>query len=56
MKYIGWAQLVLGLWVLSSPWILGFAYVNMAMWSNVLMGVSIAILSLWELFGENTED
>ncbi len=51
MKHLGWAQLVLGLWVLSSPWILGFSAVTLGRWSNVIVGVSVAILALWQLFG-----
>ncbi|MEK7555456.1 MAG: SPW repeat protein [Patescibacteria group bacterium] len=46
-----WLQLILGLWVVISPWLLGFYGNSMALWSNVIAGVLIIILSLWELFG-----
>lgn len=47
-----WPLLVLGIWVLVSPWILGFYAINIALISNVIAGVLIITLSLWELFGE----
>jgi len=51
MKYFSWAQLILGLWVLASPWILGFSEITTALWSNVIIGALIMIFALWELFG-----
>lgn len=51
MKYIGWIIMVLGVWVLVSPWILGFADINLALWSNVVSGIIIVMLILWQLFG-----
>lgn len=51
MKRLHWGNLILGLWVLISPWILGFAAFAPAMWSNVIVGALIIICSLWSLFG-----
>jgi hypothetical protein len=51
MKYLNWAQLVLGLWILVSPWVLGFSDITTALWSNVIIGALIIIFALWELFG-----
>ena len=51
MKNLNWVQLVLGLWVLVSPWILGFSEISTALWSNVIIGVLIVISALWQLFG-----
>lgn len=50
-KWIAWIELILGLWVLISPWILGFAGLGTALWNNVIMGVLLAIFALWSLFG-----
>lgn len=47
-----WIRLCLGAWIVISPWILGFSGVSLAKWSNVMMGLIIVILSLWELFGD----
>jgi len=44
-----WATLVLGLWVLASPWLLGFAHAK-AMPLNVILGLAIAFMSALELW------
>jgi len=46
-----WVQLVLGLWILISPWLVGFSSVTTALWSNVIAGLLIVIFALWGLFG-----
>jgi hypothetical protein len=51
MKNLNWVQLVLGLWVLVSPYILGFSDISTALWSNVIVGIAIMISALWQLFG-----
>ena len=51
MKLINWAVLVLGLWILLSPFVLAFSGLSSAMWSNVISGVLIVIFALWSLFG-----
>jgi len=51
IKWINWAILVLGVWVVISPWVLGFSAFAPALWSNVIAGVLVAILALWQLFG-----
>jgi hypothetical protein len=40
-----WVNLVVGLWVLVAPWILGFAANPVAMWSHVVVGLVVAALS-----------
>jgi len=50
MKYLNWIQLVLGLWIFVSPWILGFSDISTALWSNVIVGALVVIFALWELF------
>lgn len=56
MKRLNWAILVFGIWIIVSPWILGFYSLSVATWSNVFSGVLIVVLSLWGLFGENSFD
>lgn len=55
MKICRWFFLILGLWVLISPWALGFSSFNTAMWSNVIAGVLIIVCALWELFGSKNK-
>ncbi|MDD5547628.1 MAG: SPW repeat protein [Candidatus Pacebacteria bacterium] len=53
MKWINQGQLILGLWILASPWILGFSFANSALWNNVIIGTLLIILSLREILEEN---
>jgi hypothetical protein len=46
-----WALLLVGVWVLLSPWILGFSGIAVAKWSNVLAGLVIALVNAWVIFG-----
>lgn len=47
-----WVRLVLGVWVLLSPWILGLNQISVIMWSNLAVGVALILMSLWRIFGE----
>ncbi|MER8637764.1 SPW repeat protein [Mesorhizobium sp. M1088] len=52
--YEEWANLVVGLWTLISPWVLGFSALAAAMWAHVIVGVIVAALAagnLW-FFGD----
>lgn len=45
-----WINLVLGLWVLVSPWVLSFAAQTTARWVHVIVGLIVAVLAgsrLW---------
>jgi hypothetical protein len=44
-----WANLLLGIWLIASPWILGFAHTR-AMHFSIGVGVVIAFLAALELF------
>ncbi|MEK7612071.1 MAG: SPW repeat protein [Patescibacteria group bacterium] len=52
MRWIGKVQIILGIWILVSPWILGFAEFSPALWNSVVAGTLTAVLGLWTLFGE----
>jgi hypothetical protein len=51
MKFIQVTQLILGIWIIVSPWILGYASFTPALWGSVVSGVLIALLSLWAMYG-----
>ena len=51
MKLISWAQLVLGIWMIVSPWILSYWRITSALWSAVVAGVIVALLALWQIVG-----
>ena len=45
-----WANLVVGLWLIASPWLLGFAANTSERWTNVVLGALVAIVSLWAVW------
>lgn len=47
-----WAAFVVGLILIVSPWVLGFSAISLAKWCNVLVGLMLAIVSAWMLFGQ----
>ncbi|MBY5639330.1 SPW repeat protein [Rhizobium leguminosarum] len=45
-----WINLVLGVWALVAPWVLGFSAVGAAMWAHLIAGIVVAVLaagSIW---------
>ena len=45
-----WVNLVLGAWLVVSPWVLGFGALAAAAWNAVIVGALIAALAAWELW------
>jgi hypothetical protein len=48
-KWVEWTNLLLGLWLMISPWVLGFAHTK-AMHISIGLGVAVAYLAALELF------
>lgn len=44
-----WAEAVLGLWMVLSPWVLGFSHRTEAMFVALMVGMVVVMLSLWTL-------
>jgi hypothetical protein len=44
----------MGIWVVASPFALGFGRNHAAMWSNVAVGLTVILLALASLWGEET--
>ena len=42
-----WINLVLGVWLFFSPWILSYAGIGQAMWNSLVVGFLIAIFGIW---------
>lgn len=53
LKKNNWFQLILAVWVFISPWVLGFYEINLALWSNLIAGIAIAVLNLWLIYGDS---
>jgi len=46
-------QIILGAWILVSPWILGFGSISFMKWSNVIVGTAIVLINLWKIYGQS---
>jgi hypothetical protein len=42
-----WVNLVLGVWLFFSPWILGYAALYGAVWNSLVVGFLFAVLAIW---------
>jgi hypothetical protein len=42
-----WINVILGIWLFISPWVLGFAYRTGMAWTAWIIGVLVFILALW---------
>jgi SPW repeat len=45
-----WVALIVGALVIISPWALGFAAIQAAMWTCVVLGVIVVLSSIWEIW------
>ena len=50
-RWQDWVNLVLGIWLILSPWILGFSGTPAAMWNAVIVGVVVGLMALMHLRG-----
>ncbi|MEK7590316.1 MAG: SPW repeat protein [Patescibacteria group bacterium] len=46
-SWIDWICLIIGIWIVVSPWVLGYSSFTPALWSNVIVGVLIFLIALW---------
>ncbi|HET6160185.1 MAG TPA: SPW repeat protein [Dongiaceae bacterium] len=45
-----WLNLIAGLWVAASPWVMGFTATTYAMWVHVVLGLLVAASAAWEIW------
>lgn len=45
MTYVPWLNFTLGLWLIISPFLLGYSHVRPAMWNEVIVGFLVVIFS-----------
>jgi hypothetical protein len=41
-----WVNVALGIWVIISPFVLGFAHLQAVMWNDVAVGIAVALFAL----------
>ena len=44
-----WTKVLLGIWLLASPWVLGFSHQTVATNNIMIVGLLVVVLSLWSL-------
>lgn len=54
MKWASWTNVVLGLWLIAAPFVLGYVGVTTAMYEAIVLGIVIAALALWRATGAET--
>ncbi len=50
-----WLATIVGLWVILSPFVLGFSGLGAALWNNLIAGLLFAIFALWAHFGQRPQ-
>jgi len=56
MQWLPRIEVVLGVWILVSPWLLGYASITAVLWGNIISGALVALVGLWGIFGEPPKD
>ena len=45
-----WVEFVLGLWIIISPWLIGYGDTGVAHSVHMFVGLGVIVLSLWDLW------
>jgi hypothetical protein len=53
---VSWLNVLLGVWVLISPWVIGFNGLHTATTNNVIMGIIVIILAGWSALATSTSE
>lgn len=54
-KWEEWVEAALGLWLIVSPYLLGFVATQMhATWNQIIVGIVVAALAIWAAVGPET--
>ncbi len=51
MKWVWRSYILLGIWIIIAPWILGYARFTPALWGGIMEGIAVIMLALWGMFG-----
>lgn len=47
MRLLCWILVILGIWLIISPFVVGYGAIKGALWNNVIVGIIVAVLSAW---------
>jgi hypothetical protein len=56
MKWNHWAVIILGVWLVLSPWLLGYAEFNLVAWNSVAVGALIIVFTFWNTLPPSISD
>ncbi len=45
--WASWINLVLGIWLIIAPFIIGYSYASAALWNDIIIGIVVAVLAGW---------
>jgi hypothetical protein len=46
-KTLGWVSMAVGVWLVVSPFILGYVAVAAALWNDIIVGAVVIVLAAW---------
>ncbi|MCL6450535.1 MAG: SPW repeat protein [Acetobacteraceae bacterium] len=52
---MGWIPMVLGLWLIAAPFVLGYSRLTTALWNDVIVGIVVAATSWLALMERRRE-
>ena len=45
-----WLDLLFAVWLVASPWLLGYAVAGTLVWSSLAVGMAVGLMALWSLY------
>jgi len=55
MKALNWVLVLAGIWLIISPWVLGYSSLAGAMGNSVILGVIVGVIGLVQALGGKKE-
>lgn len=52
-KWEEWLSAVFGVWLVVSPWVLGFSVSQVPTWNQIVVGIVVGILAFWSSVTEH---
>jgi hypothetical protein len=53
---LSWLNALFGIWVVVSPWVVGFSRTQTAMVNNVVTGAVVVVLAVWSALASDTAE
>lgn len=47
-----WTEVVIGMWLIASPWVIGFSTLREATIGAAIVGAVVVVLAMWELLSD----